>query len=63
MGFNKRSITDEHTIYALKYNKLTSLYTKTDCLLFNEGISLNTFELFKQGKTELEIIKILNLKI
>lgn len=63
MGFNKKIIGEEITIHALKNQKLNSLYHKVDSFLFDEELSLSVYKQFKQGKTEKEIITLLNIEL
>jgi hypothetical protein len=60
MGFNKRYVNSEFSILALKNNNLRGYYGKSDCLFFEDQLSSYIYELFKQGKTDKEILSIIN---
>lgn len=60
MGFNKRYVDVEFSILALKKNNLKQYYGKSDCLIFEDDVSSKIYELFKEGKTDEEILSIIN---
>jgi hypothetical protein len=60
MGFNKRYITYQNTLIALQSNKLKEYYGNSDALIFNDSISKKVHSLFIEGKTEEEIIKLID---
>lgn len=60
MGFNKRFISSEYSIKALKNNDLKGYYGKSDMLLFDDEISSKIYELYREGKNESEILLIIN---
>ena len=60
MGFNKRYVDLEYTIKALQNNNLKGYYGKSDALIFEDTISSKVYNLYKQGKTEKEILSIIN---
>ena len=60
MGFNKRYVDSERSLEALKNNSLKQYYGKSDCLIFQDDISLDVYKLFKEGKTDQEILTIIN---
>jgi len=61
MGFNKRYINYQNTLIALQSNKLKDYYGKSDVLIFNDEKSEKVYDLFAEGKTTEEIIKLINL--
>ena len=61
MGLNKRYLGLQNTIKSLKNNDLKGYYGKSDLLIFEDTASSEIYNLFKQGKTEKEILTILNL--
>lgn len=60
MGFNKRFVTLELCLNALKNNNLKNYYGKSDVLIFNDETSSLIYNLFIEGKTEQEILSIIN---
>ncbi len=60
MGFNKRYINYQNTLNALKSNKLKEYYGNADAFIFDDNISEKVYSLFIEGKTEEEIIKLIN---
>lgn len=60
MGFNKRYINYQNTLIALKSNKLKEYYGKADALVFDDNLSEKVYNFFLEGKTEEEIIKLIN---
>ena len=60
MGFNKRYVNSERTIQALQNNSLKEYYGKSDALIFEDDISSDAYKLFKEGKTDEEILTIIN---
>jgi len=60
MGFNKRIVCKEYSIKALKENSLKLYYGKSDMLIFEDETSSKIYELFKIGKTDSEILSIIN---
>ena len=60
MGFNKRFVVLEHCINALKKDNLKDYYGKSDMLVFEDTTSSKIYDLNKQGKTEKEILLIIN---
>jgi len=60
MGFNKRYVDSKLSISALKQNRLKEYYGKSDCLLFEDNISSDIYKLHKEGKTDEEILLIIN---
>lgn len=60
MGFNRRYIVLEYCIKALEKNDLKGYYGKSDMLIFEDETSSLIYELFKQGKTDQEILSIIN---
>ncbi len=60
MGFNRRYVVLEYCIKALEKNDLKGYYGKSDMLIFEDETSSLIYELFKQGKTDQEILSIIN---
>ena len=60
MGFNKRYVNSEFSIQALKNSNLRGYYGKSDCLFFEDEVSSKIYDLFKEGKTDKEILSIIN---
>ena len=63
MGFNKRHINFERTLKALQENKLEEYYGKSDALFFEDKESLKIYNLHHEGKSDKEILEIINLNI
>ena len=62
MGFNRRYINYDNTLSALKLDTLSEYYGKTDAFIFEDSESVEVYELFVEGKTDSEILTILNDK-
>ena len=60
MGFNKRFVSLEYSIKALKNNDLKGYYGKSDMLLFDDDVSSRIYKLYQEGKNESEILLIIN---
>jgi hypothetical protein len=60
MGFNKRYINYQNTIIALQSNTLKDYYGKSDAFIFDDERSEKVYNLFVEGKTTYEILKLLN---
>jgi hypothetical protein len=60
MGFNKRYINYQNTIIALQSNTLKDYYGKSDAFIFDDERSEKVYNLFVEGKTDEEIIKLIN---
>lgn len=60
MGFNKRYVSLTSSVEALKKNSLKQYYGKSDSLIFADKISSEIYCLYKEGKTEEEILYIIN---
>lgn len=60
MGFNKKYIDYQNTINALQSNRLKEYYGKTDAFIFQDYESEKIYNLFVEGKTDEEIIKLIN---
>lgn len=60
MGFNKRFVVLEHCIRALENNDLKSYYGKSDMLVFEDETSSKIYQLYREGKSESEILLIIN---
>ena len=59
MGFNKRYIDKERSITALEKNELRNYYGKSDALIFEDSLSSKIYDLFKEGKSDSEILSII----
>lgn len=62
MGFNKRYLSVERCINALKNSSLRELYGKSDMLIFEDQQSSEIYNLYKIGKSDEEIAKIFNIE-
>ena len=60
MGFNKRHVVLNRCIEALKNNNLRGYYGKSDMLYFEDDLSSRIHDLFLEGKTDAEILSIIN---
>jgi hypothetical protein len=60
MGFNKRYVNYQNSLVALESKKLKEFYGKTDAFIFQDYESEKVYKLFVEGKTEEEIIKLMN---
>lgn len=61
MGFHRRIINEEVTKQHLNNQKLDVLYS-SESLIFMDELSSKVFELFKENKSEEEILLHLNIK-
>jgi hypothetical protein len=59
MGFNKRCVTLDRSIEALKNNNLKGYYGKSDMLYFEDKVSSRIHDLFSEGKTDEQILIII----
>jgi hypothetical protein len=62
MGFNKRWVTLDRCINALKEGKLKEYYGKSDMIIFEDDTCSLIYDLYVQGKTDEEILIIINNK-
>jgi len=64
VGFNRRYIDIKSTINALNSNKLKEYYGKADVLMFDDQQSNEIYQMFREGKSNDEIINFIkpNLK-
>ena len=60
MGFNKRWVVLDRCIDALKEGKLKQYYGKSDMLHFEDDTSVLIHDLYCQGKSDEEILIIIN---
>ena len=60
MGFNKRFVNLDSCIVALQENRLKTSYGKSDMLVFEDDTSSMIYELYKKGKSDLEILQTIN---
>lgn len=60
MGFNKRFVDLNRCLNALKEGKLKEYYGKADMLYFEDDMSSYIHDLYVQGKTDQEILLIIN---
>jgi hypothetical protein len=63
VGFNKRYISKKQSLTALENNNLIGCYGRADLLIFEDNISEVIYNLYLSGKTEQEIINIINLNM
>lgn len=61
MGFNKRYITKQSSLKALNCNELKFYYGRADVMIFEDDLSEIIHDLYLSGKTEQEILNIINL--
>lgn len=61
MGFNKKYISKNNSLDALKRNSLTQLYS-SDALFFEDSFSYEIFKLHKDGRCDTYIINKLKIK-
>jgi hypothetical protein len=62
MGFNKRWVTLDGSVSALKNGKLKQYYGKSDSLIFEDDTSDFIYNLYCEGKSDEEILIIINNK-
>jgi hypothetical protein len=62
MGFNQRYVSFDRCYQALTDGGLRNYYGKSDGLTFEDDLSVEIYELFIQGKTDEEILSIINNK-
>jgi hypothetical protein len=60
MGFNKRHVVLDRCIEALNNNNLRGYYGNSDMLYFEDDLSSRIHDLFLEGKTDAEILSIIN---
>jgi hypothetical protein len=60
MGFNKRLVILDRCIDALKEGKLKQYYGKSDMIHFEDSTSEIIYDLYCQGKSDEEILLIIN---
>jgi len=60
MGFNKRYVDVKMSLHALENGGLKNYYGKSDCLFFEDEMSSEIYKLYKEGKTDEEILLIIN---
>jgi hypothetical protein len=61
VGFNKRYITKQSSLTALNDNRLKLYYGRADVMIFEDDLSEIIYDLYLSGKTEQEILNIINL--
>jgi hypothetical protein len=61
VGFNKRYITKQSSLTALNDNRLNLYYGWADVMIFEDDLSEIIYDLYLSGKTEQEILNIINL--
>jgi hypothetical protein len=61
VGFNKRYITKQSSLTALNDNRLNLYYGRADVMIFEDDLSEIIYDLYLSGKTEHEILNIINL--
>jgi hypothetical protein len=62
MGFNKRLISFDKSVYHLKNGSLDQYYGTSDALEFQDEESFIIFKAYHDGDSEENIIEIINLK-
>lgn len=62
MGFNKKNINLKLTLETLESKGLKELYGNADAITFEDVDSSNIHQLFLEGKTDEQIISIINEK-
>ena len=62
MGLNKRLVILDHCISALKQGKLKEYYGKSEMLYFGDTTCTLIYNLYLEGKTDEEILSIINNK-
>jgi hypothetical protein len=62
MGFNQRYVSFDRCSQALSNGGLRNYYGKSDGLTFEDDLSVEIYELFIKGKTDEEILSIINNK-
>ena len=60
MGFNKRFVDSKNSIIALNNDNLRAYYGKSDALFFEDSLSSQIYDFYKQGKSEKEILFLIN---
>lgn len=60
MGFNTRYVDFKTSMTALENGGLKLYYGKSDALIFEDKLSSKIYDLFKEGKTDKEILSIIN---
>ncbi len=60
MGFNTRYVDFKTSITALENGRLKFYYGKSDALIFEDKLSSKIYDLFLEGKTDEEILSIIN---
>jgi hypothetical protein len=60
MGFNKRWVVLDRCINALKQGKLKEYYGNSDMFYFEDEVSSRIHDLYCQGKSDEEILIIIN---
>lgn len=60
MGFNKRWVNLDGSIYALEKGNLKEYYGNCDAIIFQDKLSETIYDLFTQNKTKEEILLIIN---
>ena len=61
MSFNRRWVTLDRCVSALKEGKLKEYYGKSEMLLFQDNTCSLIYNLHLEGKTDDEILKTINL--
>jgi hypothetical protein len=61
MSFNKRWVTLDRCVSALKEGKLKQYYGKSEMLHFEDNTCSLIYNLYLEGKTDEEILKAINI--
>jgi hypothetical protein len=63
MGFHKRYLNYQVILTSSKTNGLKNLFTKCEALIFEDKESSYAYDLFSEGKSDNEIIQIINKQL
>jgi hypothetical protein len=63
MGFHKRYLNIDIVLKDLQKNNIINLFTKADAFIFEDKESSYAYSLFEEGKTNDEILQILNKQL
>ena len=62
MSFNRRWVTLDRCVSALKEGKLKQYYGKSEMLHFEDNTCSLIYNLYLEGKTDEEILKAINIQ-
>jgi len=63
MGFHKRYLNIDIVLNNLEKNNIVNLFTKADAFIFEDKESSYAYSLFEDGKSNNEILQILNKQL